>query len=79
MHYCVRAYTRERNFDLAAVGQIALDEFRARIHGAAMAFAKIIEDGSLMAFIKKQLRANASDIARTANDENFHPAKFRRA
>jgi hypothetical protein len=72
MHDCIRAYTRERNFDLAAVGQITLDEFRARVHGAAMAFAKIIEDGGLMAFIKKQFRTDAPDISGTANDENFH-------
>jgi hypothetical protein len=44
-----------------------------------MAFAEIIEDGSLMAFVKKQFCANAPDITGAANDENFHPAKFRRA
>jgi len=72
MHDCIRAYTRERNLDLATVGQIALDEFCARVHGAAMAFAKIIEDGSLIAFIKKQFCTDAPDISGAANDENFH-------
>src|SRR5437016_6838509 len=72
MHDCIRAYTRKRNLDLATVGQIALDEFCARVHGAAMAFAKIIEDGSLIAFIKKQFCTDAPDISGAANDENFH-------
>jgi hypothetical protein len=44
-----------------------------------MTFSKIVEDDSFMAFIEKQLRANAPDITGAANDENFHPAKFRRA
>jgi hypothetical protein len=37
-----------------------------------MAFAKIIEDRSLMAFVEKYFRANAADVAGAANDENFH-------
>ena len=72
MHYCIRAYTRERNLDLATVGQIADDEIRARVHGAAMAFAKIIENRNLVAFIKKQFCTDAPDISGAANDENFH-------
>src|SRR5258705_11986386 len=72
MHDCIRAYPRERNLDLATVGQIAPDEFRARVHGAAMAFAKIIENRNLVAFIKKQFCTDAPDISGAANDENFH-------
>ena len=53
--------------------------FARGVHSAAMAFAEIIEDRSFMAFIEKQFCANAPDIASAANDENFHPAKFRRA
>ena len=37
-----------------------------------MAFAKIIEDRSLMTFIKKQFCADAPDITGAANDKNFH-------
>ena len=72
MHDCIRAYTRKRNLDLATVGQITFDESRPRIHRAAMAFAKIIENRNLMAFIKKQFCADAPDISGAANDENFH-------
>jgi len=42
-----------------------------------VAFSQIIEDSSFMAFIEKQLCANAPDVTGAANDENFHPAKFR--
>jgi hypothetical protein len=56
-----------------------LDESCPRIYSAAMAFAEIIEDSGFMAFIEKQFGADAPDIAGAPNDENFHPAKFRRA
>jgi hypothetical protein len=72
MHDRVWARAGKRELNLLAVSQIALDESRARIHSVAMAFAKIIEDGSLMAFIEKQFGANAPDITGAANDENFH-------
>jgi hypothetical protein len=79
MHDGVWARAGKRSLNLLTVGQITLDESRPRIHSVAMAFAEIIEDGSLMAFVKKQFCANAPDITGAANDENFHPAKFRRA
>jgi ribonuclease I len=79
MHHRIGACAGKRSFDFLAVVQIAFDELCAPIDGAVMAFAQIIEDRSFVAVIKKQFRANASDIARTANDKNFHPAKFRRA
>src|SRR5216110_3833508 len=72
MHYCVRARAGKRSLNLFAIGQIAFDELRSRIHCAAMAFAEIIEDRSVMAFIKKQFCANAPDITSAANNENFH-------
>src|SRR5205814_10112255 len=72
MHYCVRASAIKCTLYLFALGQIAFDELRSRIHCAAMAFAEIIEDRSVMAFIKKQFCANAPDITSAANNENFH-------
>jgi hypothetical protein len=72
MHYGVRPSARKRRLDLFPVSQISLDEFRARVHCASMAFAKIIEDCGFMAFIEKQFGANAPDITGAANDENFH-------
>jgi hypothetical protein len=64
---------------LIAIRQIALGKSRARIYGATMAFAEIIEDCHFMAFVEKQFRANAANITSAANNENFHPAKFRRS
>src|SRR5947208_12008484 len=72
MHYCVRARAGKRSLNLFAIGQIAFDELRSRIHCAAMAFAEIIEDRTVMAFIQKQFCANAPDITSAANNENFH-------
>ena len=72
MHHCIRARAGKRELNLLAVGQITFDESRPRIHRAAMAFAKIIENRNLMAFIKKQFCADAPDISGAANDENFH-------
>jgi hypothetical protein len=79
MHDRVRARAGKRGLNLLAVSQIALDELRAGVHSATMAFCQVIEDCSLMAFVKKQFCANAPDITGAANDENFHPAKYRRA
>src|SRR6266705_6384067 len=72
MHYGVRTRARKRRVDFFPVSQVALDESRPRIHRATMAFCKVIEDRSFMAFIEKQLCANAPDITGAANDENFH-------
>jgi hypothetical protein len=72
MHYGVRTGARKRRLDLFPISQIALDESRARVHSASMAFAKIIEDRSFMAFVEKYFRANAPDITGAAKDENFH-------
>ena len=40
------------------IGQIALDEFGAGIHGAAMAFGQIIKNGHLMGGVEQFLDAN---------------------
>jgi hypothetical protein len=56
-----------------------LNESGAGIYRASMAFAEIIEDRGLIAFVEKYFRANAADVPGTTNNENFHPASFRRA
>src|SRR5207244_12333167 len=71
MHYCVRARAGKRSLNLFAIGQIAFDELRSRIHCAAMALAEIIEDRSVMAFIKKKFCANATDITSADTHENL--------
>ena len=78
MHYGIWTGARKRRLNLFPVSQVALDKSRPRIDRATMAFCKVIEDRSFMAFIEKQFCANAPDITGAANDENFHPAKFRR-
>ena len=79
MHYRIRASAGKRRLDFFALSQVALDESRPRIHCATVAFSQIIEDSSFMAFIEKQLCANAPDVTGAANDENFHAPKCRRA
>ena len=57
---------------IVAIGQIALEKSRARIDRAPMPFAQIIEDDDFVAFIEQKLGADAADVARAADDENFH-------
>jgi hypothetical protein len=37
-----------------------------------MTFAQIIKDRDFMTFIQQLLRANAADVTRSANEEDFH-------
>jgi hypothetical protein len=62
----------KRSLDLLAIRKFALDEMRAGINGRSMAFTQIIENDNFMSLIHQQLGANAPDIARTANDKDFH-------
>jgi hypothetical protein len=78
MHYGIGLRAGKGRLNLFAVRQIALNESRARIHCATMAFSEIIEDSHFVAFIEEQFGANAADITGAANDEDLHPAKFRR-
>ena len=72
MHYRLRADYGQRGIDRLSILQVAFDESRPRIEGAAMALAKVIEDRNLVALIKKQFCADAADITGPANDEKFH-------
>jgi hypothetical protein len=58
---------------LVALREVALDKSRPRIDCAAMAFAQIIKDRDFVAFIQQLFRANAANVTRAANEENFHP------
>src|SRR5438552_3426569 len=73
MHHCVGATIGERSLDLVALREVALDKSGPRIDCAAMAFAQIIKDRDFVAFIEQLFRANAADVTRAANEENFHP------
>jgi hypothetical protein len=45
---------------------------RPQINGASMALTQIIENGNFVSPIEQQLGANAPNVARTANDKDFH-------
>ncbi len=72
MHHRLRPGHGQCGIDRLSILQVAFDESRTRIEGAAMALAKIIEDRNLVALIEKQFCADAADITGPANDENFH-------
>ena len=72
MHHRVRAMSGKGSLDLLAIRKFALNEMRPGINGASMAFAKVIENSDFMPLIEQQLGANAPDVARAANDKDFH-------
>src|SRR4051812_20631789 len=77
MHDGFRLEGSEGGSNLLEVAELALEEFRAGIDRGAMAFGKIVENGNVMPFIEKQLRANAADVAGAADDENLHRGSCR--
>jgi hypothetical protein len=58
--------------DLLAIRKFAFNEMRSGINGAPMAFTQVIENGNFMPLIQQEFGANAPDIARAANDKDFH-------
>jgi hypothetical protein len=55
-----------------AIRKFAVSETRPGINSGPMAFTQIIENGNFVPLIEQELGANAPDIARAANDEDFH-------
>jgi hypothetical protein len=72
MHHGVRPMSGKSSLDLLAIRKFASNELRPGINGASMALTQIIENGNFVSFIEQQLGANASDVARAANDKDFH-------
>jgi hypothetical protein len=72
MHHGVRAMSGKGSLDLLAIRKFAFNEMRSRINSAPMAFTQIIEDGNFMAVIQQEFGANTPDVARAANDKDFH-------
>jgi hypothetical protein len=72
MHNGVRAMRGQGSLDLLPIRKFAFNEMRPRINGALMAFTQVVKNGNFMAFIQQQLGANAPDVARAANDKDFH-------
>jgi len=72
MHYGVRPMSGKGSLDLLAIRKFAFNEMRPGINGAPMAFTQVVENGNFMPLIQQELGANAPDIARAANDKDFH-------
>ena len=62
-----------------SVRQVALDEKSARIDRGPVAFAQAVKDGDLVALVQQQLAADTANVARAADDKNFHSGENRRA
>jgi len=72
MHHSVRPMSGKGSLDLLAIRKFAFNEMRSGINGAPMAFTQVVENGNFMRLIQQELGANAPDIARAANDKDFH-------
>jgi hypothetical protein len=72
MHHGVRPMSGKGSLDLLAIRKLAFNEMRPGINGAPMAFTQVVENGNFMSLIQQELGANAPDIARAANDKDFH-------
>jgi hypothetical protein len=72
MHHRVGVMNRKGSLDLLAIRKFALNEMRPGINGAPVPFTQIIENGNFMPPIQQKLGTNAPDVARAANDKDFH-------
>jgi hypothetical protein len=72
MHHGIRPMSGKGSLYLLAIRKFAFNEIGAGINGIAMAFTQIIENGNLVPLIQQKLGANAPDVARAANDKDFH-------
>jgi hypothetical protein len=62
------------SLNLLAIRKFALNEMRPGINPVPMAFTQIVEDGDFVPLIQQEFGANASDVARAANNKDFHLA-----
>jgi hypothetical protein len=72
MHHGIRPMSGKGRLDLLTIRKFAFNEMRSGINGAPMAFTQVVENGNFMPPIQQELGANAPDIARAANDKDFH-------
>ena len=72
VHHSIRTRTGNGSINLPAIRKLALNEISTGINSSPMAFTQIIENSNLMPLIEQQLCANAADVARAANDKDFH-------
>jgi hypothetical protein len=69
----------ERAADFLPARKVAADERRSIVDRATMAFRQVVENNDLVGFIEQELDANAPNVARAADDKDFHPRKVRLA
>ena len=74
MHDRIGADFFQRRRDVAAVLQIADDEFGGGVHSPAVPLGEVVEDGDRVALFDKLRDAVAPYIAGAAGDEDFHVA-----
>ncbi len=72
MHHSFWSMSGKGSLDLLAIRKFAFNEMRSGINGAPMAFTQVVENGNFMPLIQQELGANTPDIARAANDKDFH-------
>src|SRR5262245_41360706 len=72
MHHCIRTVSGKSTLDLLPICEFSFNEIRPRMDGGPMAFTQVVENGNLMSLIQQEFGANAPDIARAANDKDFH-------
>jgi len=72
MHHGIRPMSGKGSLNLMAIRKLAFNEMRSGINGAPMAFTQVVENGNFVRLIQQELGANAPDIARAANDKDFH-------
>src|SRR2546423_5179900 len=72
MHHGIGPMSGKGSLNLLAIRKFAFNEMRSGINGAPMAFTQVVENGNFMPLIQQELGANAPDVARAANDKDFH-------
>ena len=71
VHDCVEFPFAADALDLLAVGEVAEDEFRARIDRLAVAGKQAVEDGDVITVVEQVFRTGAADVAGSSGDQNF--------
>src|SRR5205823_4359369 len=77
MHEGLGTMLGDRDVDGRAIGEIADDERRARMHRRAMPLREIIEHDDRLVLGHKLLDDHTADIPGPAGDEDFHGRVFR--
>ena len=72
MHHGIRSEFLHGQTHRDTIGKIGLVKCGPRIHGRAMTFGQVVEDGDFMPPIEHFLDTNAPDVPRASRDQNLH-------